>query len=429
MKLVVAIIKPFKLDEVRQALTEIGVHGMTVTEVKGYGRQRGHTEIYRGAEYLVNFLPKLRIEIGGCRPARRQGGRGDHPQRPHRPDRRRQDLRHADRSRAAHPHRRDRQPTRCSSDCSVTNASRFGRDVSLIKPGGSMIALSRRAARAATAAALAVGCFTSSAPRRRRRHQCRRHRLDDRRHRAGADDDDPRPGAVLLRHGAQEERAGHHGAEPVRGGADLGAVGGVRLFAGVRRRRRLDRLVRPAVPGRHDHGRRQSAGEDHPGSAVHALPDDVCGHHGGAGGGLGRRPDAVLGLSAVFGRLVHAGLCAAGALGLGRRLPRQRRRAGFRRRPGGASVRRHRRPGRGQGDRPAPRLRHGQSVAVRSVAGGDRHRPAVGRLVRLQRRLGARRQFARGLCDHRDPSLRLRRRADLGARSNGSRGASPRCSA
>src|SRR5262249_47427314 len=63
MKLVVAIINPFKLDEVRQALTAIGVHGMTVTEVKGYGRQKGHTEIYRGAEYVVNFLPKLRIEI------------------------------------------------------------------------------------------------------------------------------------------------------------------------------------------------------------------------------------------------------------------------------------------------------------------------------------------------------------------------------
>ena len=63
MKLVVAIIKPFKLDEVRQALTEIGVHGMTVTEVKGYGRQKGHTEIYRGAEYAVNFLPKVRIEV------------------------------------------------------------------------------------------------------------------------------------------------------------------------------------------------------------------------------------------------------------------------------------------------------------------------------------------------------------------------------
>ena len=63
MKLVVAIIKPFKLDEVRQGLTGIGVTGMTVTEVKGYGRQKGHTEVYRGAEYVVNFLPKLRIEI------------------------------------------------------------------------------------------------------------------------------------------------------------------------------------------------------------------------------------------------------------------------------------------------------------------------------------------------------------------------------
>ena len=62
MKLIVAVIKPFKLDEVRDALTRIGVHGMTVTEVKGYGRQKGHTEIYRSAEYVVNFLPKLRIE-------------------------------------------------------------------------------------------------------------------------------------------------------------------------------------------------------------------------------------------------------------------------------------------------------------------------------------------------------------------------------
>jgi nitrogen regulatory protein P-II 2 len=63
MKLVVAIIKPFKLEEVRDALVAVGVHGMTASEVKGYGRQKGHTEIYRGAEYVVNFLPKLRIEI------------------------------------------------------------------------------------------------------------------------------------------------------------------------------------------------------------------------------------------------------------------------------------------------------------------------------------------------------------------------------
>ena len=63
MKLIIAIIKPFKLDEVREALNRIGVSGMTVSEVKGYGRQKGHTEIYRGAEYTVNLLPKLRIEI------------------------------------------------------------------------------------------------------------------------------------------------------------------------------------------------------------------------------------------------------------------------------------------------------------------------------------------------------------------------------
>ena len=63
MKIIMAIIKPFKLDEVRDALTGIGVQGLTVTEVKGYGRQKGHTEIYRGAEYAVSFLPKLKIEV------------------------------------------------------------------------------------------------------------------------------------------------------------------------------------------------------------------------------------------------------------------------------------------------------------------------------------------------------------------------------
>jgi len=63
MKIVMAIIKPFKLDEVRDALTGIGIQGLTVTEVKGYGRQKGHTEIYRGTEYAVSFLPKLKIEV------------------------------------------------------------------------------------------------------------------------------------------------------------------------------------------------------------------------------------------------------------------------------------------------------------------------------------------------------------------------------
>jgi len=63
MKLITAIIKPFKLDDVREALSEIGVQGITVTEVKGFGRQKGHTELYRGAEYVVDFLPKVKLEI------------------------------------------------------------------------------------------------------------------------------------------------------------------------------------------------------------------------------------------------------------------------------------------------------------------------------------------------------------------------------
>jgi len=63
MKLITAIIKPFKLDEVREALSEVGVAGITVTEVKGFGRQKGHTELYRGAEYVVDFLPKVKIEV------------------------------------------------------------------------------------------------------------------------------------------------------------------------------------------------------------------------------------------------------------------------------------------------------------------------------------------------------------------------------
>jgi nitrogen regulatory protein P-II 2 len=63
MKIVMAIIKPFKLDQVREALTAVGIQGLTVTEVKGYGRQKGHTEIYRGAEYAVSFLPKIKIEV------------------------------------------------------------------------------------------------------------------------------------------------------------------------------------------------------------------------------------------------------------------------------------------------------------------------------------------------------------------------------
>ena len=109
MKLVTAIIKPFKLEEVREALTDLGLQGMTVTEVKGYGRQKGHTEIYRGAEYAVSFLPKVKIEVVVADAQRRHRRRGHRPRGQDRPDRRRQDLRIGRRAGGAHPHRRDRR--------------------------------------------------------------------------------------------------------------------------------------------------------------------------------------------------------------------------------------------------------------------------------------------------------------------------------
>ena len=104
-----AIIKPFKLDEVREALAEIGVTGLTVTEVKGFGRQKGHTELYRGAEYVVDFLPKVKVEVVVKDERRRPLHRSDRQGGPHRQDRRRQDLRHRGRAGGAHPHRRDRR--------------------------------------------------------------------------------------------------------------------------------------------------------------------------------------------------------------------------------------------------------------------------------------------------------------------------------
>ena len=90
MKQITAIVKPFKLEEVREALAECGVTGLTVTEVKGFGRQKGHTELYRGAEYVVDFLPKVKVEVVG---------------RAHRQDWRRQDFCHLCGARGAYPHR------------------------------------------------------------------------------------------------------------------------------------------------------------------------------------------------------------------------------------------------------------------------------------------------------------------------------------
>jgi nitrogen regulatory protein P-II 2 len=185
MKIVMAIIKPFKLDEVRDALTAIGVHGMTVTEVKGYGRQKGHTEIYRGAEYAVTFLPKIKIEVAVAsdqvdktveaittppRPARSATARSS--SRP--------------RQRRAHPHRRNRRRRTLNP---AHHAQGVDHDVEDTTRAG----LRRPPARVASCCRTA--CAPRAAPRARAAAapdlQQGRQRLDADVDRARAADDDP----------------------------------------------------------------------------------------------------------------------------------------------------------------------------------------------------------------------------------------------
>ena len=106
MKKVEAIVKPFKLDEVKDALGEIGIQGMTVSEVKGFGRTGGKKEVYRGSAYVVDFVPKVKIEVVVADYAGQSGDRGDRKVRPHRSHRRRQDLRPPNRRSDSYPHRR-----------------------------------------------------------------------------------------------------------------------------------------------------------------------------------------------------------------------------------------------------------------------------------------------------------------------------------
>jgi hypothetical protein len=105
--MIIAAIKPYKLDEVREALTEIGVRGMMVTEIKGFGAQSGHTEIYRGAEYAVNFVPKMRLELVVSDALGRNSCGYHHQNRPHGQNRRRQDFRARCGKRLARPHWRN----------------------------------------------------------------------------------------------------------------------------------------------------------------------------------------------------------------------------------------------------------------------------------------------------------------------------------
>ena len=121
MKKIEAIIKPFKLNDVKDALNELGIHGMTVTEVKGFGRQKGHTEIYRGSEYTVDFLPKVKIETVVPDDAGGRRHRSHHQSRQDRQDRRRQGVRLPDRRRPAHPHRRTRRQRGVSLALEILN--------------------------------------------------------------------------------------------------------------------------------------------------------------------------------------------------------------------------------------------------------------------------------------------------------------------
>ena len=110
MKKIEAIIKPFKLDEVKEALQEVGLHGITVTEAKGFGRQKGHTELYRGAEYVVDFLPKVKLDVvRRRRPWSSKAIDAIIASAQDRPHRRRQDFRVEGRRGRAHPHRRNRE--------------------------------------------------------------------------------------------------------------------------------------------------------------------------------------------------------------------------------------------------------------------------------------------------------------------------------
>ena len=112
VKLVTGIIKPFRLDDVKAAVQELGVQGLTITEVQGFGRQRGHTEVYRGAEYTVDFVPKVKLEILVDDGDADRGRGEDHGGGPHRQDRRREGLDPAGRGRVPDPNRGGRQPTR-----------------------------------------------------------------------------------------------------------------------------------------------------------------------------------------------------------------------------------------------------------------------------------------------------------------------------
>ena len=412
MKLVIAIIKPFKLDEVRDALVAVGVHGMTVNEVKGYGRQKGHTEIYRGAEYAVNFLPKIRIEVAVPTDQRRQGRRGHHRLRQDRPDRRRQDLRHHHRSSGAHPHRRNRRG-RTVAMLGMAGLTAKDRDVArMLECRGDIMRIETTTGRIASGIA-ALAALPS--PPRRHWRKPRQPKID------AADTAwmisatglvlmMTIPGLALFYCGMVRKK--NVLATMAQCLACVGlcsilwvAVGYTLAFTGDGPW--LGTFDR-AVPARHRHGGDQRLAPTIPEVLfmIYQMTFAIITVALVAGSVADRmRFSAFLWFAAGW---LLARLCADRALGLGRRLPAEARRARFCRRHRRPSQCRHCRSRRRLCARHAPRLWHRKSRALRPLAGGDRHRPALGRLVRLQRRLGARRRLARRLGDRGHASRRLR---------------------
>ena len=471
MKLVTAIIKPFKLDEVREALSAIGVQGITVTEVKGFGRQKGHTELYRGAEYVVDFLPKVKIEAASTTDMLDQVIEAIEKAAQHRQDRRRQDLRLRPRAGRPHPHRRDRRGRALRENHDMKKLS------SHCSRSPCALALRRHRVRAGQGRDAACG-GRGRRPRRPPRLRPRRPRRRSRgsrgaradaqqgRHRLDADVAPrsccmmsvPGAGAVLRRPGAREEHAVGADAGVRRVLADRRAVVHLRLQPRVHRGQRVLRRLRPAVPeghvrlreGRVRDGARPSArASSIPELRVRRVPGDLRGDHllpdprrlrrahrssprccsswccgspsptrrsrTWSGSGRARTPTP-------SAKVVDAMNAKAGLLW-------QMGRARLRGRHGGAHQRRRRRPGRRLHDRQAHRLRQGSDAAAQPDADDDRRLAAVGRLVRLQRRLGARSERLRGAGVHQHlPRHRLRGAVVVASASGCSR-ASRRCSA
>ena len=142
MKKIEAVIKPFKLDEVKEALHEVGLQGLTVIEAKGFGRQKGHTELYRGAEYVVDFLPKVKIEVICDDAMTERAVEGHRDRGADRPHRRRQDLRHLRRGGGAHQDGRARRAGFIATRIRAAARKRLFR-----LPGGGPVACPRRVSR------------------------------------------------------------------------------------------------------------------------------------------------------------------------------------------------------------------------------------------------------------------------------------------